>query len=357
MRIGVLTSGGDCSGLNAVIRAVVRRAVHGYGFEVYGIHKATHGFLSRPVDAVQLTPGDVSGLVGRGGTVLETTNKGDPFAYPDGQGGFIDRSEIIGQGYHELGLDALIGIGGDGSLGILDRLARQSGWKLVGVPKTIDNDLGHTEAAIGFNTAVNVVTEALDRLDATAASHSRVMVLEVMGRDAGHIALNGGLAGGAHVILIPEIPYDIDVVCHHLEERRRSGRNHSLVVVAEAAVAPEGDQRMQTLAQGEKRYGGVGQRVADAIAERTGAETRVTVLGHVQRGGSPVAFDRVIACAFGVAAVDLCAAGTFGRMVAWQTREVVDIPMGDAISHYQAVELESCLVKTARGLGITFGDR
>ncbi|TVQ36138.1 MAG: ATP-dependent 6-phosphofructokinase [Geminicoccaceae bacterium] len=357
MRIGVLTSGGDCAGLNAVIRAVVRRAVHGYGFEVYGIHKATHGFATRPVDAVKLTPGDVSGLVGRGGTVLETTNKGDPFDYPDGAGGHQDQSHLIGQGYFELGLDALIGIGGDGSLGIMDKLARQEGWNLVGIPKTIDNDLGHTEAAIGFQSAVQVATEALDRLDVTAASHSRVMVLEVMGRDAGHIALNAGIAGGAHVILIPEIAYDIEIVCQHLEERRRSGRNHSLVIVAEAAKAPEGDRRMQTLAQGEQRYGGVGQRVADAIAQRTGAETRVTVLGHVQRGGSPVAMDRVLASAFGVAAVDLCAEGKFGRMVAWQHRKVVDIPIGDAIGHYQAVDLDDCLVTTARGLGITFGDR
>ncbi len=357
MRIGVLTSGGDCSGLNAVIRAVVRRAVHGYGFEVYGIHKATHGFATRPVDAIKLTPGDVSGLVGRGGTVLETTNKGDPFAYPDGKGGILDQSEKIGQGYHAIGLDALIGIGGDGSLAILDRLARQSGWNFVGIPKTIDNDLGHTEASIGFNSAVAVATEALDRLDVTAASHSRVMVLEVMGRDAGHIALNAGIAGGAHVILIPEIPYDIDTVCRYLEERRRSGRNHSLVIVAEAATAPTGDRAMQTLAQGEMRYGGVGQQVAAAIAERTGAETRVTVLGHVQRGGSPVAADRVLASAFGVAAVDLCAEGKFGRMVAWQHRQVIDIPIADAIGSYQAVDPEDCLVKTARGLGITFGDR
>ncbi len=357
MRIGVLTSGGDCSGLNAVIRAVVRRAVHGYGFEVYGIHKATHGFATRPVDAVTLTPGDVSGLVGRGGTVLETTNKGDPFAYPDGKGGFVDQSGKIGQGYHAIGLDALIGIGGDGSLAILDRLARQSDWNFVGIPKTIDNDLGQTDASIGFHSAVAVATEALDRLDVTAASHSRVMVLEVMGRDAGHIALNAGIAGGAHVILIPEIPYAMDTVCRYLEERRATGRKHSLVIVAEATKAPAGEHSVQAVSQGERRYGGVGHQVAAAIAERTGMETRVTVLGHVQRGGSPVAYDRVLASAFGVAAVDLCAAGKFGRMVAWRHREVVDVPIADAIGSYQAVDPDDCLVKTARGLGITFGDR
>lgn len=357
MRIGVLTSGGDCAGLNAVIRAVVKHAVTAYDFEIWGIHKATHGFSSRPVDAVRLTPAEVSGLVGRGGTVLETTNKGDPFHYPDGHGGFSDKSSDIGQGYYELGLDALIGIGGDGSLAILDRLAQQYGWNVVGIPKTIDNDLGQTEAAIGFQSAVQVATEALDRLDVTAASHSRVMVLEVMGRDAGHIALYSGIAGGAHVILIPEIPYDIDVVCRYLDARRDSGRNHSLVVVAEAARAPEGDRRMQILSQGERRYGGVGQRVADAIAQRTGAETRVTVLGHLQRGGAPVAMDRVIASAFGVAAVDLCARRTFGRMVAWQHREVVDVPIADAIGSYRAVDSDDFMVQTARGLGITFGDR
>jgi 6-phosphofructokinase 1 len=351
-----MTSGGDCAGLNAVIRAVVRRA-DGYGFEVLGVHRATHGFGVRPVDAVKLTPAHVSGLVGKGGTVLETTNKGDPFAYPDGNGGAIDRSDIIGAGYHELGLDALIGIGGDGSLAILDRLARQSGWNLVGIPKTIDNDVGHTELSIGFSSAVAVATEALDRLDITAASHSRVMVLEVMGRDAGHIALNAGIAGGAHVVLIPEIDYDIDEVCAHLERRREAGLNHSLVVVAEAVKAPEGDRRLQTVAQGERRYGGVGQQVADAIARRTGAETRVTVLGHVQRGASPVATDRVLASAFGVAAVDLCARGRFGRMVAWQNRRVVDLPLEEAIDSYQSVGLDDPLLTTARGLGITFGDR
>jgi 6-phosphofructokinase 1 len=356
MRLGVMTSGGDCAGLNAVIRAVVRHA-DGYGFEVLGIHKATHGFAMRPVDAVKLTPTNVSGLVGRGGTVLETTNKGDPFAYPDGRGGYLDRSDVIGAGYHELGLDALIGIGGDGSLAILNKLAAQSGWNLVGIPKTIDNDVGHTELAIGFSSAVAVATEALDRLDVTAASHSRVMILEVMGRDAGHIALTAGIAGGAHVVLIPEIDYDIETVCAHLERRRAAGMNHSLVVVAEAIADPEGDRRLQTLAQGERRYGGVGQRIADAIAQRTGAETRVTVLGHVQRGGTPVAMDRVLGSAFGVAAVDLCAEGRFGRMVAWQKRRVVDLPIEEAISSYQAVEPDDTLVTTARGLGISFGDR
>ncbi len=356
MRLGVLTSGGDCAGLNSVVRAVVRHA-DGYGFEVLGIHKATHGFLVRPVDAVKLTPAHVSGLIGRGGTVLETTNKGDPFAYPDGDGGTVDRSDVIGAGYHELGLDALIGIGGDGSLAILSRLAAQSGWNLVGIPKTIDNDVGHTETSIGFGSAVAVATEALDRLDITAASHGRVMVLEVMGRDAGHIALNSGIAGGAHVILIPEIDYDIDKVAAHLVRRHEAGRNHSLVVVAEAVKDPEGDRHLQTLAQGERRYGGVGHQVADAIARRTDFETRVTVLGHVQRGGSPVASDRVLGSAFGVAAVDLCAQRRFGRMVAWQNRRVVDLPLEEAINSYQAVELDDALVTTARGLGITFGDR
>ncbi len=355
MRLGVLTSGGDCAGLNAVIRAVVRRA-DTYGFQVVGIHKGTHGLLTRPVEAVPITSADVSGLVGRGGTVLETTNKGDPFAYPDGNGGLIDRSADIGNGYHELGLDALIGIGGDGSLAILDRLARRGGWNLVGIPKTIDNDVGHTETAIGFASAVAVATEALDRLDVTAASHSRVMVLEVMGRDAGHVALHAGIAGGAHVILIPEIEYDIDTVCSYLERRRSRGHNHSLVVCAEAIKEPAGDRRLNTLAQGERRYGGVGERIAEAIAMRTGAETRVTVLGHVQRGGSPVAADRVLASAFGVAAVDLCAEHRFGRMVAWQHRRVIDLPIEDAIGSYQAVELDDTMVTTARGLGITFGD-
>lgn len=355
VRLGVLTSGGDCAGLNAVIRAVVKRAILGHDWEVFGIRQATHGLLSRPVDAVALTPDGVAGILPLGGTVLGTTNRGDPFAYP-GASGPVDRSAEIAAGYHELGLGALIGIGGDGSLAILRRLAAQGGWNLIGIPKTIDNDLGHTERAIGHTTAVEVATEAVDRLHVTAASHSRVMVLEVMGRDAGHIALAAGVAGGADVILIPEIPYSLDAVCAKIAERRRRGRNYSIVVVAESVRGPAGETITYKDAHDQARYGGIGELIAREIGTRTGAETRVTVLGHVQRGGSPCALDRVLASAFGVYAVDLVAAGRFDRMVAWQNRQVVDVPIAEAVEQYQAVDPADAVVHTARGLGIAFGD-
>ena len=224
------------------------------------------------------------------------------------------------------------------------------------MPKTIDNDLGHTERAVGFSTAVVVATEALDRLHVTAASHNRVMVLEVMGRDAGHIALTAGLAGGADVILIPEIPYDMAKVCAKVEERRRMGRNFSLIVVAESVPSTSGEVATYVDAHGQSRYGGIGRVIADEVARRTGAETRVTVLGHVQRGGSPTPLDRLLGSAFGVAAVDLVSAGRFDRMVAWQNRRVVDVPLAEACAGFRAVDPNDALVHTARGLGISFGD-
>jgi 6-phosphofructokinase 1 len=355
MRLGLLTSGGDCAGLNAVIRAVVKRAVVGYRWQVFGIRQATHGLLHRPVDAIELTPDTTPGILHLGGTILGTTNKGDPFAYPS-EDGPVDRSEEILEGYRLLELDALIGIGGDGSMAIMRRLAQQGGWKLVGVPKTIDNDLGMTESAIGFNTAARVVTEAIDRLHVTAASHSRVMVIEVMGRDAGHLALFAGIAGGADVILIPEIPCTLEAICAKVEARQRRGRSFSLIVVTESVKGPGGQAMTYRDAHGEARYGGIGEMIAREVGIRTGAETRVTVLGHVQRGGAPEPLDRVLGSAFGVHAVDLIAEGKFDRMVAWQHRRVVDVPIADAIARYQAVEPDDDLLITARGLDISFGD-
>lgn len=356
-RIGILTSGGDCAGLNAVIRAVVHRATLTYGWQVVGIREGTMGLLARPVRYDVLDLGMVSGTMMRlGGTILGTTNKGDPFAFPMADGTLRDRTvEIIG-GYRELGLDALIGIGGDGSFAILRRLAGQGGINLVGIPKTIDNDVGLTETAIGFDTAVAVATEALDRLQPTAASHARVMVLEVMGRDAGHIAITAGIAGGADVILIPEIAYRIEAVADKIRQVRRQGRNFALVVVSEAVRTAEGKELQREFTDGQKRFGGIGGYIGEQIAAATGAETRVTVLGHVQRGSMPSPRDRLIASAFGVHAVDLIAAGKFDRMVAWQNRQVVDVPLEDAIAHYNEVELDGALVRTARGLGICLGD-
>lgn len=354
--IGILTSGGDCGGLNAVIRAVVHRATH-YGWRVLGIRDGTMGLLDRPLRFTELDMSFVDGTMMRlGGTILGTTNRGNPFAFPMPDRSVKDRSQEIIAGVRQLGLDAVIGIGGDGSFAILRRLAQQGRFPLVGVPKTIDNDIGLTETSVGFDTAVSVATEALDRLQPTAASHARVMVLEVMGRDAGHIALHAGIAGGADVILIPEVPYNLESVARKIHEIRSQGRNSALVVVSEAVRTLEGKPMKVAHRGSAPKFGGIGQYLADRIAEQTGAETRVTVLGHVQRGCPPSAQDRLIASAFGVHAVDLIADGKFDRMVAWQNRRVIDVSLADAIARYQAVDVQSGLIKTARALGICLGD-
>jgi phosphofructokinase-like protein len=354
-RIGILTSGGDCGGLNAVIRAVVRRA-RDWDMDVYGIKGATQGLMNRPVEAELLDMKRVSGILRYGGTILGTVNKGNPFAYPMSNGEIVDRSQEVIDGYHQLGLDALIGIGGDGSLAILRRLAQQGNMNLVAVPKTIDNDLGATENSIGFNTAVSVAVEALDRLTYTAISHSRVMILEVMGRDAGHIAVSAGIAGGAHVILIPEIAYDLDKVCDRLMSRASRGFNFSTMVVAEAVKTPTGELVSYTNSLGQTLYGGIGQYLGDQISTRTNMESRVTVLGHVQRGSTPSPLDRILGAAFGVAAVDLVAQNQYDRMVAWINREVINVPISEAIAQYRAVDIKGTLIRTALGLGTYIGE-
>ncbi|HEY4133820.1 MAG TPA: ATP-dependent 6-phosphofructokinase [Alphaproteobacteria bacterium] len=357
-RIGILTSGGDCAGLNAVIRAAVVHAVHTYGWEVVGLRQGTLGLLKRPVDTMHLDVGMFAGSILReSGTMLGTTNTGDPFAFPMPDGSKKDRSEEVIEGYRMLGLSGLIVIGGDGSFRIMNRLARQGNIPLVGVPKTIDNDLERTENSVGFITAVNVATEALDRLQPTAASHNRVMILEVMGRDAGHIALASGIAGGADIILLPEIPWRLDTLVAKIKRvREDERRNFALVVVAEGVKTPDGRAVTQQDGEGKVRYGGIGHYLGERLSEAAKAETRVTVLGHVQRGGSPATTDRVLGSAFGVAAVDLLAAGKYGRMVTWQNRHVVDVPIEDTISGHGGVNVDGDLVRTARGLGICLGD-
>ena len=356
-RIGILTSGGDCAGLNAVIRAVAHRAVEGYGWRVFGIHEGTHGLMRRPVDCEELTLKIFTGNILRmGGTILGTTNKGDPFAFPMPDGTTKNRSREIIEGYHELGLDALVVVGGDGSLAIARRLAQQGGLNLVAIPKTIDNDVGLTENSIGFGTAVDVATEALDKLQPTAASHSRVMVLEVMGRDAGHIALAAGISGGADAILIPEIPYTLDGIAKKIGNLKKRDRNFALVVVAEAVRTEEGERITVSDSGGQMRLGGIGHYLGNRIAEITNAETRVTVLGHIQRGGTPSPRDRLFASAFGVHAVDLIAQGKFDRMVAWSNRQCIDVPIEEAIASYEVVDPDGALANTARGLGIYVGE-
>ncbi|MBI3420219.1 MAG: ATP-dependent 6-phosphofructokinase [Proteobacteria bacterium] len=355
-KLALLTSGGDCAGLNAVIRAVVIHATHNYGWEVIGIQEGTHGLLFDPPHIQKLDPGKLDfELFRKGGTILGTTNKGDPFSLDTPTGKKDCSKEMIAR-LKALGCGMLIGVGGDGSMSILKRLADLGGIRLVGIPKTIDNDVGATEISIGFSTAVDIATEALDRLQPTAASHNRVMVLEVMGRDAGHIALHAGVAGGADVILIPEIPYDIKKVAAHINGIRKRGRNFALIIVSEAVPTKEGRKIGKVFAGGQKRLGGIGDYIGEQIAEMCQAEVRVTVLGHVQRGGPPNATDRTLATAMGVHAVDLLAKGAGDRMVCWINRQVESVKLGDAIATYRAIEQSDSMITAARALGVCFGN-
>lgn len=356
-RIGILTSGGDCAGLNAALRAVVHRAIRTYGWRVFGIRDGSMGLMTRPLDFVEFDLSLVTGdMLRLGGTILGTVNKGDPFHYPMPDGTFRDRSAEFVEGYRELGIEAVVVIGGDGSMRILNQLCRLGGIPMVGIPKTIDNDVAHTDYAIGFSTALDVAGEAIDRLAPTAASHHRVMILEVMGRDVGHIAINAGVAGGADVILIPEIPYSFEGIAAKIDAVRAEGRNHALLVVAEGCKTETGAAVSTIQSGGEIRYGGIGQYLAEKLTDLVDAETRVTVLGHVQRGGMPSMRDRVIASAFGVHAVDLIAAGKLGRMVAWQHGQVTDVPLSDIAGITRAVDPFGPLAQTARGLGIYIGE-
>ena len=356
-RIGILTSGGDCGGLNAAVRSIFYRAKEKYNLDVYGVLEGTVGLMQRPPRYIKLDYGTFSGnLIRQGGTFLGTTNKGNPFKYPMPDGTFKDRTAEIVGGYHEMGLDGLIVIGGDGSMKIIKEIADKGNLNIVAIPKTIDNDVGATESSIGFHTAVDVATNALDNLQFTAASHSRTMILEVMGRDAGHIALNAGIAGGADVILIPEINYTIDGIIKKLKHLNSYGIKHSLIVVAEAVKQENGKNSTVKFADGETRLGGIGSYIASKIMNKTNIECRVTTLGHVQRGAPPSTQDRILASAFGVYAVDLLAQKKFDRMVAWNDRKVVDFPIQMGIETYKEVELDDSLVKTALALGIYIGD-
>jgi ATP-dependent phosphofructokinase / diphosphate-dependent phosphofructokinase len=355
-KIAILTSGGDCAGLNAVLRAVVYRAT-ALGWDVIGIENGTAGLLENPLQVRTLKPSDFDGFVMRlGGTVLGTTNSRNPFKYTMPNGKIVDRSDEVIAAFKTLKVDAVIGIGGDGSFGIMSKVAEKGGIKFVGIPKTIDNDLSMTDLSVGFDTAVAVATEALDRLQPTAASHDRVMILEVMGRDAGHIALHAGIAGGADVILIPEIPYTLDGIARKIAAVKKEGRNFALVIVSEAVKSPDGKKIQITYHGGETRYGGIGEYLSSKIAEATGSETRVTVLGHVQRGASPTYNDRLLAQALGVKAVDAVNEGKFGTIIAWQKMRAIEVPIGEAIKECRTVDPEGPLVHTARALGISFGD-
>ena len=355
-KIGILTSGGDCAGLNAVIRASTIRAVNKYKWQVFGIKDGTLGLAKSPLDVVELKPSNFDGnLMRMGGTFLGTNNKNNPFNSVK-NGVKINLSDKIINGFKELGLDALIGIGGDGSMKILQALTKKGGINFVGIPKTIDNDVKDNELSIGYDTAVDVATNALDMLQPTAASHRRAMILEVMGRDAGHIALNSGIAGGADVILIPELNYSLKGIAQHIDNIRSNGRNHALIVVAEAVKKEDGSKAFIKFVDGEVRLGGIGAYIGDEISKLTNTEIRVTVLGHLQRGAQPTHRDRLIASAFGVYAVDLIFQEKFNRIVVWQNRGVTDVDLDSVAGKSKTINKYDPLIKVAQGLGIYVGE-
>ena len=355
-KIGVLTGGGDAPGLNAVIRAVVKSA-YNRGIEVMGLEDSFDGLIY-PNKSRKLTPRDVTGILRLGGTMLGTVNRGDPFAEPivtpDGTFNYADR---VMEMFHRAKLDALVCIGGDGTLAISHEFSKR-GIPLVGVPKTIDNDIVGTNSCFGFDTAVSFATDAIDRLHTTAEAHRRIMVVEVMGRYAGWIALHAGVAGGADVILMPEIPYDLETVAQCIRDRDAWGARFSIVVIAEGA-RPKGGQvsLIEEASRGHvERLGGAAMFCAKELEARTGKEARYVVLGHLQRGGAPTSFDRTLATRFGSKAVDLIVSGVFGTMVANHPPDLVAVPLGDVVGKTKTVPLDSDLVQSARALGVSFGD-
>lgn len=356
--IGVLTGGGDCPGLNAVIRAVVKTAINHYGLRVIGFLDGFSGLIHNKT--VELDVKSVSGILHRGGTILGTSNRDNPFAFPieqDGKKVKVDMSQRVMANLQTNGVDCLVVIGGDGSLSIALELFNL-GVPTIGVPKTIDNDLFATDYTFGFDTALTTAMEAIDKLHTTAESHHRVMVLEVMGRYAGWIALHGGIAGGADVILIPEIPYNINEVCQKILERQHAGKFFSIVVVAEGAKPLDGKMVVAKVIEDSAdpiRLGGIGNKVSKEIEEVTGLESRVTVLGHLQRGGTPSAFDRILATRFGSAAVDLLMSGGFGRTVCLNGTEVASVSLEEATHKLKLVDPRGEIVDAAKKVGISFG--
>jgi 6-phosphofructokinase 1 len=358
-RIGILTGGGDCPGLNAVIRAATLSARENHGWDVVGIRNGFEGLYEE--EYLDLTEGSVQGLLARGGTMLGSSNRANPFAYPlklpDGRVEIHDVSARVLANLNRLGLEGLIVVGGDGTMSFSQKFLAK-GARIVGVPKTIDNDLEATDYTVGFQTAVEVVTEALERLHTTAESHERIMIVEVMGRYAGWIALTSAMAGGAHVCLIPEIDYDLDHVIDAFHRRHGRGVSYSIVVVAEGAkpkggsyaVVEKGDVTKQ------EKLGGAGQRLAEAIIAKTEYEVRTTVLGHVQRGGSPCAFDRELGTRFGVMAVELIAIKQFGHVAALQAGKLVAKPIEMAVKKLKLVDAQGELARTARAVGIELGE-
>lgn len=357
-RIGVLTGGGDCPGLNAVIRAVTKTAIHDFGLEVFGIEDGYEGLLEKRGRFI--SSDDVSGILTHGGTILGTSNAANPFRFAvprKNKVTFEDQSRRALRHYREWELDAMIVVGGDGTLGIAQKLAKK-GIRIVGIPKTIDNDLAGTDFSFGFDTAVAIATEAVDRLHTTAASHHRIMILEVMGRNCGWIALFAGVAGGADIILIPEIPYRCNSVCDEVKRRAGVGKRFSLVVVAEGAYEKGGRPFIRTFDRKNPhpaKLGGIGYFVAEKIEKLTGIESRAAVLGHIQRGGSPTPFDRNLGTLFGTHAVSLLVQGRWNRMVCMMGQKIESIPLTAAVRRLKKVPLNHPLISAARSVGTSFG--
>ncbi|MEQ9300161.1 MAG: ATP-dependent 6-phosphofructokinase [Cyclobacteriaceae bacterium] len=359
----VLTGGGDCPGLNAVIRGIVKRAEQTGEWEVYGSKEAYNGVLRDPQEIVKLDNAAIAGIHAKGGTILKTTTKGGPFNWPvqedDGGCTSVDRSDEMVEMLQQQGFEAVISIGGDGSQRISQALF-EKGLNIIGVPKTIDNDLSATDYTFGFQTAVEIASDAVDKLVTTAESHHRLMIMEVMGRSAGWIALHAAVAGGAEICLIPEIPYDINVIMEQIERRYYHGQGFANIVIAEGAKPKDGTivaHESEEVGYENMRLGGVAYQLSAQLKEAgCSHDIREMVLGHLQRGGSPTAFDRILATQFGVKSMELALEGKFGQMVAFRNNDIIDVSLKEATDAYNFVPLDSYLMKTARGVGICFGD-
>jgi 6-phosphofructokinase 1 len=352
-RVGVLTGGGDCPGLNAALRAVTKTLVRQHNAEVVGIRDGYHGLIERSVQP--LTYQDVSGILTRGGTILGASNKANPFNYPPSGGANVSAKAV--RTYRDLALDALVAIGGDGTMSIANGLS-DLGLNVVGVPKTIDNDLQGTDRTFGFDTAVSIATEAIDRIHTTAQSHHRVMIVETMGRYSGWIALHAGTASGADVILIPEIEYDLDTVAEVCEQREQGGQRFTIIAIAEGAKPVGGERAVREHIEASTdpvRLGGIGRVLADQLKERLNSEVRTTTLGHMQRGGTPTAYDRNLATIFGTRAANLVASETYDVMVALQGNSFTEVPLAEVADTIRRVPLDDPLIASARDVGTSFG--
>ncbi len=358
MKIGISTGGGDCPGLNSIIRAAVRCAKERFNYEIWGIKDSFNGLFAKPYGVWELDVEKVSGILSRGGTILGTTNAGNPFSLKNDNNqrkNSHNVSQSVVSAYKELGLDCIIVIGGDGTQGIAYELSKL-GINIIGIPKTIDNDLASTDQTVGFDTAVQVAADAISRLQTTAESHARVMILEVMGRNAGHIALHAGIAGGAHCILIPEIPFAYEAIVQKIHERQQRGKNFSVVVVAEGAFPKGGQEMFKQEVSGRQNLGGIGQMVAQELYNRIKLETRVTVLGHIQRGGTPTHYDRILGTAYGVKAIEMASQKKYGKIASFRGGRMEELDYKAVAGKFRPIAANDLHLETAKAIGICVGE-